>query len=370
MEESVGEEALLGAYIPGVRIWGPVPRAQAVGAGALAAASSVLIAPRMAPARLYERLTALVPDEVLPKVGDTAHTLRQRLATSAFLHPFQALAKGHGRGGRYIALNYTTYPQPRRVQWARPTEPEHTDADGDLVVRCLCYPHIYTKSPLLRVVEVMPPAIDELITFAARLARPVLTEPSLAQYPNSCELCIYYTAFGSKIGRHRDNFVSKDLTTYLRTQDASVLVKQRTAQVANSNVLILSLGNAPMVLQLSFPGRRTRECTGNRSTYVMDPLFSVPCEFGTLFVFSPTDDLFYCHEAFFEPATLSDFGAKGYRLAFVMRWLCPTTAPTHMFYADGVRKGQVKPSETEVCREKARVDANRRARRKKRGLEG
>ena len=68
MEESVGEEALLGAYIPGVRIWGPVPRAQAVGAGALAAASSVLIAPRMAPARLYERLTALVPDEVLPKV--------------------------------------------------------------------------------------------------------------------------------------------------------------------------------------------------------------------------------------------------------------------------------------------------------------
>ena len=149
MEESVGEEALLGAYIPGVRIWGPVPWAQAVGAGALAAASSVLIAPRMAPARLYERLTALVPDEVLPKVGDTAHTLRQRLATSAFLHPFQALAKGHGRGGRYIALNYTTYPQPRRVQWARPTEPEHTDADGDLVVRCLCYPHIYTKSPLL-----------------------------------------------------------------------------------------------------------------------------------------------------------------------------------------------------------------------------
>ena len=96
MEESEGEEL---ASIPGVRIWGPVPETQAVRAGALAAASSVLIAPRMAPARLYERLTALVPDEVLPKVGDTAHTLRQRLATSAFLHPFQALAKGHGRGG-------------------------------------------------------------------------------------------------------------------------------------------------------------------------------------------------------------------------------------------------------------------------------
>ena len=129
MEESEGEEASIAAE----RIWGPVPVEQAVGAGALAAASSVLIAPQVAPARLYQRLTALVPDEVLPKVGDTAHTLRLRLATSAFLHSFHVLAKGHGRGGRYIALNSTTYPQPRRVQWATPTVPEHTDADGDRV---------------------------------------------------------------------------------------------------------------------------------------------------------------------------------------------------------------------------------------------
>ena len=191
----------------GVRNWGPVPEAQAVGAGALAAASSVLISPQVAPARLYQRLTALVPDEVLPKVSDTAHTLRLRLAASAFLHPSHVSAKGHGRGGRYIALNFTTYPQPRRVQWATPTVPEHTDADGDRVVQCLCYPHYYTKSPLLRMVEVMPPAIDELITFAVQLARPFLTTPSRAQYPNTCELCIYYTAFGSKIGRHRDKFV-------------------------------------------------------------------------------------------------------------------------------------------------------------------
>jgi hypothetical protein len=218
-------------------------------------------------------------------------------------------------------------------------------------------------------VEVMPPTIDELITFAVRLARPFLTAPSLAQYPNSCELNIYYTAFGSKIGRHRDNFVSNDLTTYLRTRDASVLFKQCHSQRANSNVLILSLGNAPMVLQLSFPGSRSRDGVGQRSTHVVHPLFSIPCGFGTLFVFSPTDDLFSCHEAFFEPTTLCSFGATGYRLAFVMRWLSPTTAPTHVFHANGVRKGQVKPREEDVHREKARVDANKHARRKKRGLE-
>ena len=101
---------------------------------------------------------------------------------------------------------------------------------------------------------------------------------------------MYYTAFNSKIGRHsRDNFLSRDLTTYLRTQDASVLHRQRNSQLANSNVLILSLGNAPMVLKLSFPGV---EGPHKRSTYEVHPILSVPCRFGTLFVFSPIDDLF------------------------------------------------------------------------------
>ena len=351
--------------IPAVRIWGPVPKERAVGVGALAAASSVLIAPQHAPVWLFNSLAALVPDEVLPRASDTADTLRRRLATSAFLHPIQCLAKGHGRGGRYVELNATAYPQPRRVQWGTPTVPEHTDADGDRVVQCLCYPHYFTKSPLLRMIEVMPPAINELVKYAAQLARPWLTTPSLAQYPNSCELCIYYTAFNSKIGRHRDNFSSQDLTTYLRTRDASVLYNQRNSQLANTNVLIMSLGNAPMVLKLSYPGVGD---PGERSTYVVHPLLSVPCRCGTLFVFSPTDDLFYCHEAFFEPATLGRFGATGYRLAFVMRWLSPSSAPMHVFYSNGVRKGQMKPSAEEVHKETARVKENQRSRRKKRGL--
>jgi hypothetical protein len=148
-----------------------------------------------------------------------------------------------------------------------------------------------------------------------------------------------------------------------------VLYEQRHSQLANSNVLIMSLGNAPMVLQLTFPRASTHDSVGTRSTYVVHPLFSVPCSCGTLFVFSPVDDLFYCHEAFFELSTLSRFGATGYRLAFVMRWLSPTTAPEHVFYAEGVRKGQMKPRDTEVREEKGRVNKNKRARRKQRFLE-
>ena len=63
--------------IPAERIWGPVLRQQAVGVGALAAASSVVIAPQHAPAWLFNSLAALVPDEVLPRASDTrANTAR------------------------------------------------------------------------------------------------------------------------------------------------------------------------------------------------------------------------------------------------------------------------------------------------------
>ena len=65
--------------IPAVRIWGPVPKEQAVAVGALAAVSSMVLAPQQAPARLFNSLAALVPDEVLPRASDTAQTLRMRL---------------------------------------------------------------------------------------------------------------------------------------------------------------------------------------------------------------------------------------------------------------------------------------------------
>ena len=45
--------------IPAVRIWGPVPKEQAVAVGALAAVSSMVLAPQQAPARLFNSLAQL-----------------------------------------------------------------------------------------------------------------------------------------------------------------------------------------------------------------------------------------------------------------------------------------------------------------------
>ena len=54
--------------LPAERIWGPVPKEQAVGVGALAAASSVVLAPQQAPVWLFNSLASTAASRA---VGDT-----------------------------------------------------------------------------------------------------------------------------------------------------------------------------------------------------------------------------------------------------------------------------------------------------------
>ena len=42
---------------------------------------------------------------------------------------------------------------------------------------------------------------------------------------------------------------------------------------------------------------------------------------GTLFIFSPLDDLHFCHQAEFDQEVLRAAGAAGHRFALVYRWL-------------------------------------------------
>ena len=133
--------------IDAVRLWGPVPVGQARSVGALAAASSVLLRPTRAPTELIENLRFLIPTEVLPRTGDTPETLKARVSSSGFFQRIWVAWRGSAKHARYVELNTTTYPQPRRVQWAEAIE-HQVDADGDRVVRCLVYPHYYTTDLL------------------------------------------------------------------------------------------------------------------------------------------------------------------------------------------------------------------------------
>lgn len=77
---------------------------------------------------------------------------------------------------------------------------------------------------------------------------------------------------------------------------------------------------------------------------------------GTLFIFSPLDDLHFCHEAAFDQEVLRAAGASGHRFAFVYRWL----ASKREFYTDPGKRWAMKLTDKlqahkeNMAREKAR----------------
>ena len=302
-------------------LWGPVTKQVADAIGVPTAVASVLLRPSSATAEAAARMEALVPANILPTAGDTLKSLVARLAQSEYLHPKSVLSRGNGTGRRkYIDLNSTHYAQPRRVQWGAPMKVRRPQDEHESSSVCLpCYPHSYARSPLDTTCEVVPDAVNQLSLLLWKEARPFLAPNSTSAPPNYWEQCFYYTAFKGAMGRHRDNFRSEDLVSYLATKDTSVLTSAKYAQVPNSSVLIFTTGNAPMTLKLSYPS--SRQTAGDTDKYLPHPKLSTKLSAGTLFILAPTDDLFFAHEVSFDAATLLKHGAGGYRIALVMRWI-------------------------------------------------
>jgi hypothetical protein len=315
------EEASPGLSPPSdhIRTWGPILKANAEGCGAPAPAASVLLRPTdIALVNAARSVLALLPDALIPKSSDTATSLAQRLKQSDFLDPTQALSKGNGSKG-LVALNASTYPQPRRKCWS--VTADETDAslatNHNQVVGLLAY----RTSDVNFHSTPMPLPVFDLGVELWKVAWPYLSEVCKKQPMNHCELLCYYTLFKGHMGRHRDNFVARDLRDYLEKgiDPRTRWDGKKKAQVADSNVLIWSMGNASMQLSLSFSPPDGDP--GDSTTYEVHPLFQVTLLGGTLFVFAPLDDLFFCHESEFLPAVLEAAGAAGHRFAFVYRWL-------------------------------------------------
>ena len=168
-----------------------------------------------------------------------------------------------------------------RDPWKKHSE----DDNGEVSVHLPCYRHSYSRSPLESTCEVVPEAVNQLTQLLWKEARPFLAPNSMSTPPNYWEQCIYYTAFKGAMGRHRDNFKSHDLVSYLATKDASILTSAKYAQVPNSTVMIFTTGNAPMNLKLSYP--RSCKNAGLVETYVTHPMLSVKLSHGTLLMFAP-----------------------------------------------------------------------------------
>ena len=79
---------------------------------------------------------------------------------------------------------------------------------------------------------------------------------------------------------------------------------------------------------------------------------------GTLFIFSPLDDLHFCHEAAFDKEVRRAAGASGHRFAFVYRWLTSErefyTAPEKRWAMKLTDRLQVRKHESALAKARRR----------------
>jgi len=173
--------------------------------------------------------------------------------------------------------------------------------------------------------------------------KPVLSEKSKSLgAPTSCDVLFYYGALKTKTGRHRDAFESWELDEYYK-MGCNPFARNTYAQNKGTDVLIFTLGNAEMEMGLSFP--KTKLDALDREHYEQPPGLCIPLTPGTLLVYSPLDDLFFCHEVAFPRNTTSgnatSCSPSAYRMAFVFRWL--NECAERLYYLDPAYQGRHVP---------------------------
>lgn len=298
-------------------LWGPIDARSAIEAGAVMPTSSVLLRIRL-PDTLRKAVLDQIPTSVLPNDADTAKSLAKRLSCATFLEDSHVL-KG-GCGPQRVRLNATSYPQPRRRSWSVPAGPMVEDEDGNMIRDMFMYT-AYGRLAHDWEAVVMPRPVYDLGVFLWKAAFPLLTLKSQAHPPNGCQLLLYYTAFNSCMGRHRDNYNSKQMAEVLAgRRSVCELVEgnhhggDANSQLVGSHVLVYTEGDADMNFALAFAPKNNP--TAVLDDYIITPQFCTKLGAGTLLVFSPVDDLFFTHEAWF-----FDTSTGTHRLAFVFRWL-------------------------------------------------
>ena len=331
-----------------MRVWGPVFEEDGKRAGALGQAFSFCLnVLSLLPSSLLDRVKAVVPEAMQQKPDDTPQSLQARIRSHPFFEPMMVPKGGSGPGR--VQLKNTTYAQPRRKSWSVIDGGHGASAKFDAYMDDETGRYVYDAfnyTAAGRLAEdwkayPMPLAVFDLGVALWNVALPFLHGHSANEPPNACQLCAYYSLFGHNrnggaMPRHRDNFTTEQMREWLSKQDKHEQTFEEwvktlpgshhggdaNSQVLGSFVLVWTDGNAPMDFKLSFPPPGSPDA--DRKQYVVHPLFTVSLARGTLFIFSPIDDVFFCHEAGFPK------GAQGYRHAFVFRWL----SSARQFYLD------------------------------------
>ena len=247
--------------LPPFRIeWGPISEALGAKYGAISGCESVLIRPTVTLEleHIMRRVRALMPEAMFPRHDDTAKSLAKRLAECDFLDDIH-VRKG-GTGTKFIRLNATQYPQPRRVSWSEPWKDGDDSETEDSVWYLYGYESYATyREPKDWRCRPMPPPVLDLKHYIHSVAKATgrLSEYCAQCEPTACQLMMYYVLFGSHIARHRDNFSHSHFLQYLDGEDVLATMtsgpsasgdRNTYSQVIGSDVLVWTDGPAEMFL--------------------------------------------------------------------------------------------------------------------------
>ena len=252
------------------RVWGPVLERDAAAAGCVRAAASVVIRPNISPSVVAAAIRC-VPTDVLPRVDDSCVTLAQRLGASTFLDDAHVLNAGNGKRGKHgqkrRRLNTTYFPAPRRKSWSVVVREEEEKVDGVPVVSLFNYSAYGRLAEDVRCAP-MPLPVFSLGEQLWLAAMPYLCEESRRSPPTHCQLLLYYVLFGSRMGRHRDNYTVRHLRAMLDGDSAagSTHACMENSQRMGSEVLLYTEGRRKRTRR---KGRRTIPLPPSEMTMIM-----------------------------------------------------------------------------------------------------
>ena len=129
-------------------------------------------------------------------------------------------------------VNDTTWAQPRRVTMSLP-------AGGEDDRHLFAYTQA-KRPPSDWRCRVMPTPFSDLMMYLYEVARPFLGPVSAARPPNAIQMMLYYTAFQSRVSRHRDNFCTADFDSFQATGvDPSGSARLHTSATARQRIRTL-----------------------------------------------------------------------------------------------------------------------------------
>ena len=241
---------------------------------------------------VLDKIVDELDSNLLPKSIDTKEDLISRIATSKYLDDIIIYNPA------YSVLNediQSHQPKRRSEGVAMGSIFEYRGRDGEgqgkLVIKLPNYTS-YARYPDNWHGRPMKDSTFLAGLICWRACWPFLTEISRRCPPTHCQLLFYYGAFKSHIGQHRDNsniqYIKNIVSGNIQKRIGHASGGGENSQILGSNVLVLTVGNKPMLFKFKYP--QSTNLTGKRVTYKTNPKHQFTCGTMTISVLDPIDD--------------------------------------------------------------------------------